>query len=101
MATTKTTAKPAEPKTEPKKVDENAFWNERVPITLPYNTGNPEDQTEFVSVGNYTAQLLRGQTVMVPRYVARELERAEHDKMEAFKTRARLQKEYQEETARI
>ena len=97
MATAKTTtAKPAEPKK-----DENAFWMERVPVMLPYNTGNPEDQTEFVSVGNYTAQLLRGQTVMVPRYVARELERAEHDKMEAFKTRARLQKEYAEETARI
>ena len=99
MATTKTTAKPAEPKTEPKKVDENAFWLERVPITLPYNTGNPEDQTEFVSVGNYSAQIMRGQTVMVPRYVAQVLEQSEKAKIEAFRNRAQLQKKFADETA--
>lgn len=97
MATAKTTtAKPAEPKK-----DENAFWTERVPITLPYNTGNPEDQTEFVSVGNYSAQIMRGQTVMVPRYVAQVLEQSEKAKIEAFRNRAQLQREFAEETARI
>lgn len=100
MATAKTTTKP-ETKVEPKQVDENAFWMERVPITLPYNTGNPEDQTEFVSVGNYSAQIMRGQTVMVPRYVAQVLEQSEKAKIEAFRNRAQLQREFAEETARI
>lgn len=93
MATTKTT-KPE------KSVDENAFWNEKVPVTLPYNTGNPEDQTEFVSVGNYSAQILRGQTVMIPRYAAKVLEQSEQAKMEAFLNRTKLQREYAEEAAK-
>lgn len=100
MATAKTTTKP-ETKVEPKQVDENAFWTEKVPVTLPYNTGNPEDQTEFVSVGNYSAQIMRGQTVMIPRFAAKVLEQSEKAKMEAFRARTQLQREFAEEAARI
>lgn len=87
--------------TKPEIKDENAFWNEKVPVTLPYNTGNPEDQTEFVSSGNYTAQIQRGQTVMIPRHAAKVLEQSEKAKMEAFLNRTKLQREFEAEAARI
>ena len=77
-----------------------AYWAERVPITLPYDTGNPEDQTVFVSVNDYTAQILRGKEVMVPRNVAEVLKQSEEAKIEAFMRRARLSKEFEEESAK-
>jgi len=79
-----------------KTTDENAYWNEKVPVTLPLDPSNPEDQTQYVSVGDYNAQILRGTTVMIPRNVARELERAERAKMEAFMNRQKMSAEYEQ-----
>jgi len=80
-------------------VKDDAYWEEKVPVRLPLNPGNPEDQTQFVSVNDYTAQILRGVEVMVPRKVAVVLRQSEDAEMEAFINRAGLQKQYEEKKA--
>lgn len=93
MATKTTTAK-----TKPEPVrDEATFWNEKVPITVPLDTGNPEDQTYFVSVNDYRAQLLRGTEVMVPRYVAKVIQNSLDAERDAYFKRAGMSRDYEQE----
>ena len=91
MATKKTAA-------APKEVD---FWKQRVPITLPLNQGNPEDQTVFVSVGDYSAQIQRGVEVMVPRNVAAVLQQSQKADIDAAMNRLKLQRQYEDDMRRI
>ena len=77
------------------------FWNERVPVTIPFNQGNPEDQTYFVSVNDYSAQIQRGREVMVPRYVAAVIDQSMKAEAEAFMRRMSLSRQYEEDLMRI
>jgi hypothetical protein len=88
---TKTTTKPK---------DETDFWNQKVTIRLPLNPGNPDDQTQYVSVGDYRAQIQRGQDVMVPRNVARVIEQSEEAELEAYKRRTAMNREYEQDAAK-
>lgn len=76
------------------------YWNERVPVVLPLNPGNPEDQTLFVSVNDYSAQIKRGEEVMVPRYVAEVIKQSQEADMAAFRKRMQMSAEYEEEARR-
>lgn len=69
MATTKNTAPEAAVSAAP-----DPF--ERVSIKLPRESG--KDEYQYVSVNDYTANIKRGETVKVPRFVADELNRSEH-----------------------
>lgn len=85
---------------EKRPVDDRAFWEEKVPIKLPLNPGNPDDQTVFVSVNDYRAQILRGKEIMVPRYVAAVLQQSEDAEMEAFMKRTQMNEEYEREASK-
>jgi len=88
---TKTTTKPK---------DETDFWNQKVTIRLPLNPGNPDDQTQYVSVGDYRAQIQRGLDVIVPRNVAKVIEQSEEAELEAYKRRAAMSREYEHDAAK-
>ena len=94
MATTKTT-------TTKTPEERKAYWKEKVPVKLPLNHGNPDDQTQFASVGDYRVQIQRGVEVMVPRNIAKVLERSEQAEYEAFLNRSQMAKQYEQDAARL
>lgn len=59
---------------------------DRVPVKLPRLDGNGDEQV-YVSVNDYSCIIPRGQTVMVPKFVADEIERSEAAKDRLFATR--------------
>ena len=77
------------------------YWAERVPVTIPLNQGNPEDQTMFVSVNDYSAQIQRGKEVMVPRYVAKVINQSQEAEYEAFMKRMEMQRQFEEDIKRL
>lgn len=83
-----------------KEATEKDFWKEKVTIRLPLNPGNPDDQTVFVSVNDYTAQILRGRDVQVPRNVAAVLMQSENAAMEAFMNRQKMSAQYEQDAQR-
>ena len=76
------------------------YWEEKVPITLPLKMGNPEDQTEFVSVNDKTYQIMRGKEVLVPRNVAEVLKQSQEAETEAFMRRMNMSQEFEAEAAK-
>lgn len=95
--TTETTAVQKDPKLMTEE-EAKKYWNEKVTIRLPLNPGNPDDQTVFVSVNNYTAQIMRGKDVEVPRNVAEVLRQSEEAELEAFLKRQKMSAAYEEES---
>lgn len=77
MATAKKTTAPAEAEVEEIQVEEPVVINpyEKVACKLPRIPGR--DDPVYVSVNDYSATIPRGKTVMIPRYVKEEVDRAE------------------------
>lgn len=82
---------------EPKKEDKF----ERVPYTLEVDWENPKANAfQFVSVGDYAANIKRGEQVMIPRYVAKFLDQQQADERAAKMRMLNLQDEFRESSSR-
>ena len=73
------------------------YWAEKVKITLPFDPNSPDDQSEFVSVNDKRYQIMRGEEVEVPRFVAEVLKQSQEAEKEAFLRRMKMSREYEEE----
>ena len=72
------------------------YWAEKVKITVPFDP-NSDDQSLFVSVNDKRYQIMRGEEVEVPRFVAEVLKQSQEAEKEAFLRRMKMSREYEEE----
>lgn len=61
-----------------------AYWNERVPLMIPRDTMNPQDDEAVIVINGYPYQIQRGVQVMVPRKVFQAYMDSEAQKIKAF-----------------
>lgn len=78
-----------------KKAEEDAYWNELVPLRL-FKDGKDYKDDVFVAVGSERYAIKRGVEVQVPRKIRAVIENAEEQNIAAAEYAAARQQEYRE-----